>query len=72
MINISAIIHKLDAAGLVKKHAKGIGGDFDIQDHGHILNKEELKSWIETLHGSMPDCNDKCTGLHRWNIDFIQ
>ena len=71
VFDIEPIIKKLKEADLVEEQPGILCGTFSINNHGHLLTAEELKSWIEVLHQSGVHPKEKCTDLHAWNFQFI-
>jgi hypothetical protein len=68
--DLTVIIDKLRAAGLIEDHDKGMSGVFSIRDHGHLLDPEELSVWLYALHNGSKHDDRKCSDLHSWNVNF--
>lgn len=71
MVDLGAIVDKLEAAGLVKHDGKDLYGDFSIKEHAHLLTPQELKMWLAALHMGTPSHEKNCTDLHRWHFKAV-
>lgn len=66
VVDISKVIIKLQKAGIIApKLDESFDFIFSIKKHGHLLERDELKAWVDLLHKSLPHPNEECTDEHR-------
>lgn len=65
-VDLTIIMDKLEAEGLVHRTVEGIEGWFCMPQHKHLLTTQEFDTFVELLHISTPSHASKCTGSHKF------